>query len=96
MSEHFDKCRANVLDYADHLIKTVKAGKLNGSAYEGLIESYLKAPAFADDDARRELYRLAYERFHGFSPSQAHVVWLKQRWKPANPQRFKTSIGPHS
>lgn len=37
MSDRFTQCKEAVLAYADYLIERIKAGKLNASAFEGLV-----------------------------------------------------------
>jgi hypothetical protein len=66
-NSHFGKCRVHVLDYADGLAESIRAGRLNESAFPSLIKSYLEQPAYYESD-RDELYDLAYERIVGHRP----------------------------
>jgi hypothetical protein len=68
MATHWDKCRADVLGHADHLISRIRAGKLNAGAFENLMRGYLEQPAFYAE-WRRELFALAFERFSGRRPN---------------------------
>lgn len=63
-STHWDQCRAHVLQYADALVESIKVGKLNASACEGLIGSYLQQSAYSNVN-RPKLLALALERIDG-------------------------------
>lgn len=60
----FDQCRARVLAYTDELIEAIKVGRLNASAFDGLIRSYVYQPAY-DAVFRAKLVGLALTRLDG-------------------------------
>ncbi len=46
MSEHFKRCKANVLRKARDLADAINRGRMNYDAAEWIIESYLNQPAY--------------------------------------------------
>lgn len=63
MSEHYDRCKARVLDHVDCLVERVRHGQVNASALEALIDSFLSQPAF--QDYRLRLRDVALTRVDG-------------------------------
>lgn len=55
---HEEVCRERVAIYATDLAERIRAGKLNASAFEGLIWSYIDQPSFSGIN-KRELMTLA-------------------------------------
>lgn len=44
---HMEKCRVHAFSHADTLIMAINEKRMNASAFEGLMESYLSLPAFS-------------------------------------------------
>lgn len=63
-TDHFSRCRADVLAHADGLIARVKAGFLNEAAFERLMKIYLDSPAVYPE-WRDILLNLALYRLDG-------------------------------
>jgi hypothetical protein len=49
---HYEICAEHVAEHASQLARQVRADKLNASAFEGLIDSYLDQPAYRDCRAK--------------------------------------------
>jgi hypothetical protein len=64
MSDRFTQCKEAVLAYADYLIERIKAGKMNASAFEGLVSSYIEQPGY-DATFRDRLLNCALTRMDG-------------------------------
>lgn len=60
---HWLKCVEAVSSYADALIGSIKAERMNASSFEGLIRSYLEAPAFYPE-WREPLLNLAQDQLN--------------------------------
>ncbi len=60
MSGHLDTCRARVCAYAQELQDAAMAGRLNESAIEGLVRSFLEQPTYWPEQ-REALLREAME-----------------------------------
>ncbi|WP_069883339.1 hypothetical protein [Bosea sp. BIWAKO-01] len=65
MNEHYQRCRGRVSDYADGIIARIKSGKVNASAFEGLILSFLDQAAYRAHHAA--LHDFALTRLDGRS-----------------------------
>lgn len=62
--DRFGQCKAHALSRADDLIISIKTGKMNVSAFEGIMRSYLDQPGF-DRCWRPALLRLCLTRLDG-------------------------------
>lgn len=63
-TDHFSRCKADVLAHTDGLIARVKAGFLNEAAFERLMKSYLDSPAVYPE-WREILLNVALNRLDG-------------------------------
>lgn len=63
MAGHFEQCRYDALKHADVLIRRIRAGEINASAFEGLMDSFLSQTAYRA--YRDRLLDLAMTRFDG-------------------------------
>lgn len=55
---HSERVRQNLARYAMFLAQSIKKGKLNASAFDGLIDSFLNQPAYSMCH-RRDLLKFA-------------------------------------
>jgi hypothetical protein len=69
---HWEQCRARVLAHADVLWSRVAARKLNASAVDGLLWSYLNQPAYYAE-WQIELHHQAMERGNEVVNSLKHL-----------------------
>lgn len=58
----FEQCKARALKRADELIVAIKDRAVSPSAFESLMESYLRQPAF-DETFRERLLDVCLTRF---------------------------------
>lgn len=57
---HIERCRAEVHRQAAHLADAIIFGRMNASAFEGIIYSFVEQPAYPKD-ARGDLIKEALE-----------------------------------
>ena len=64
MTDRFTQCKDAVLAYADYIIEQIKVDRLNASAFEGLVSSYIEQPGY-DVTFRDRLLNCALTRMDG-------------------------------